>query len=129
MRLKDVIKCALGSFRCRIAGVSSGKHVLLGPDNYIASVDHCFHEIEVPIMYQGAYEPHRNGHDNLSIGDGSWIGCHCAIIGDVHIGKHVVIGANSVVTRDIPDFSVAVGCPARIVKRYDPSKGLWTKLE
>lgn len=57
MRLKDVIKCALGSFRCRIAGVSSGKHVLLGPDNYIASVDHCFHEIEVPIMYQGAYEP------------------------------------------------------------------------
>lgn len=191
MRLKDVVKCILGSIRCRVSGVKSGKnvyvgsrvhfecgnnvilgnnvsirpdcdifpsegsgngieisdysdigtrnrlggnvrigkHVLLVPDNYIASVDHCFQEIDVPIMYQGAYEPHRNGHENLSIGDGSWIGCHCAIIGDVHIGKHVVIGANSVVTKDIPDFSVAVGCPARVVKRYDPSKGIWAKVE
>lgn len=39
------------------------------------------------------------------------------IAGTVEIGKHCVIGANSVVTHDVPDYSVAVGCPAKIVKR------------
>lgn len=38
------------------------------------------------------------------------------IVGNVKIGKHCVIGANSVVTKDVPDYSVAVGIPARVIK-------------
>ena len=60
---------------------------------------------------------HKNGHDELKIGDGSWIGTHVAILGDVHIGAHCVIGANSVVTKDVPDYRVAVGSPAKVIKR------------
>lgn len=50
----------------------------------------------------------------VSIGDGSYIGINVVIVGNVKIGKHCVIGANSV--KDIPDYCVAVGSPARVIK-------------
>ena len=49
------------------------------------------------------------------------------ILQGVHIGKHCVLGANSVVTKDIPDYCVAVGSPAKIIKRYDFESKLWRK--
>lgn len=52
----------------------------------------------------------------LSIGEGSYIGINLVIVGNVKIGKHCVIGANSVVTKDVPDYCVAVGSPARVIK-------------
>ncbi len=52
----------------------------------------------------------------IIIGDNVWLGDNCVILGNVKIGKGVIVGANSVVTHDLPDFSVAVGAPARIVK-------------
>lgn len=115
--------------RNRIAGdVIIGKSVLFGPDNYICSKDHCYRDINVPIMNQGAYSPSHNGHKELIIGDGSWIGTHVAVIGDVHIGKNCVIGANSVVTKDVPDYCVVVGNPARIIKRFDEEKKQWRRV-
>lgn len=51
------------------------------------------------------------------------------IMGNVRIGRHCVIGANSVVNRDIPDYSVAVGNPSRIVKTFDVKTGHWVKVE
>ena len=112
--------------RNRIGGnVIIEDHVLFGPDNYISSIDHTYSDVNTPIIYQGGYSVCKNGHNELKIGEGSWIGTHCAIIGDVHIGKHCVIGANSVVNTDIPDYSVAVGMPARVVKKYNFSTGKW----
>lgn len=99
--------------------------VLFGPDNYISSTDHCYTDINAPIIDQGAVLVSKNGHSELRIGEGSWIGTHCAIIGCVHIGKHCVIGANTVVTRDIPDYSVVVGNPARIIKKYNFASEKW----
>ena len=114
--------------RNRIDGdVVIGEAVLFGPDNYISSVDHCFEDVELPVMDQGCHAPSKDGHENLRIGDGSWVGCHCAIVGCVHIGKHCVIGANSVVTRDLPDNCVAAGVPAKILKRYDVKTGRWVR--
>lgn len=116
--------------RNRIAGnVIIEDSVLFGPDNFICSYDHQFSDILLPILEQGEYSPKRNGHDELKIGEGSWIGTHCAIIGDVHIGKHCVIGANAVVTKDIPDYCVAVGIPAKVVKKYDFELGRWISTD
>lgn len=116
--------------RTRIDGkFHIGKNVLMGPDNYISLYNHTYEDIHVPIINQGVYKPNKNNHDDICIGDGTWIGTHCAIIGDVHIGKNCVIGANSVVTHDVPDYCVVVGAPARIVKRYNFESGKWERVD
>ena len=61
------------------------------------------------------------------IGEGSWIGENVCIIG-ASVGKHCVIGANAVVTKDIPDYCVAVGTPAKIIKKYDTKIKKWIKV-
>lgn len=121
-------KCDIG-IRNRIAGnVIIEPSVLIGPDNYICSSDHVFENPRIPIMDQGAKSVRKNNHEELKIGVGSWIGTHCAIIGDVHIGKNCVIGANSVVTSDIPDYSVAVGIPAKVIKKYRFEEERWERI-
>lgn len=56
------------------------------------------------------------------IGDNVWLGDNVCVLAGVTIGNGVVVGANSVVTHDIPDFSLAAGCPAKVVKRI-PCQG------
>ena len=63
----------------------------------------------------------------VEIGEGTWIGEKVSIMPGVTVGKKCVIGANAVVTHSIPDYSMAVGSPARIIKRYDFDKGEWIK--
>jgi len=63
----------------------------------------------------------------VSIGDGSWLGHGVVVLPGARIGRHVVVGANSVVTGEIPDRSVAVGAPARVVRRHDPARG-WVRV-
>ena len=63
----------------------------------------------------------------VHIGAGSLIGCRTFIQGNVTIGKHCVVGANSVVTRSLPDYCVAAGAPARILKRYDADRAQWRR--
>ena len=62
------------------------------------------------------------------IDNDSHIGANSVVVAGVHIGKRCQIGAGSVVTKDIPDFCVAVGNPAKIIKKYDPSIQQWIKI-
>jgi acetyltransferase-like isoleucine patch superfamily enzyme len=64
----------------------------------------------------------------VNIGDSAWIGSNVTIVPGVTIGEHAVIGANSVVTKDIPSYCIAAGCPARVIKRYDFEKKEWVKV-
>ena len=63
----------------------------------------------------------------VRIGEGSWLGENVCVIG-ANIGKHCVIGANSVVTHDIPDYSIAVGVPAKVIKKYNFETKVWEKV-
>ena len=56
------------------------------------------------------------------IGKGAWIGAGATILPGVRVGKYAIVGAASVVTHDVPDFAVAVGSPARVIKTLDKSK-------
>ena len=53
----------------------------------------------------------------------------CSILSGVSIGEHCVIGAGSIVTKDIPSYSIAVGAPAKVIKKYDFQKGLWVGVK
>ena len=64
---------------------------------------------------------------SVHIGEGSWLGENVCVCG-ASIGKHCVIGANSVVINDIPDYCVAAGSPAKIVKKYDFDKKQWVRI-
>ena len=63
----------------------------------------------------------------VHIGADSWIAYNACILMNVTIGKHCIIGALSVVNNDIPPYSVAVGCPAKVVKRFDFNRRDWVK--
>jgi len=64
----------------------------------------------------------------VHIGADSWIAYGACILPNVTIGKHCIIGALSVVNKDIPPYSLAVGSPARVVKQYDFDRGEWVKV-
>lgn len=62
------------------------------------------------------------------IGDNCYISPGVKIIKPVHIGNNVMIGANAVVTKDIPDDCIVVGIPAKIIKRFDVASQKWVKV-
>lgn len=64
----------------------------------------------------------------VAIGEDVWIGSNCVIVPGVTIGKKSVIGAGSVVTKDVPAFSLAVGNPAKVVKQYDFEAKQWQRV-
>ena len=104
--------------RCRISIANSleiGEKVLLSPNVYITDCDHEYRNIEVPVIDQGIVQKGQK----VSIGEGSYIGINAVIVGNVKIGKHCVIGANSVVTKDVSDYCVAVGSPARVIRTIE----------
>lgn len=96
--------------------------VLTADKVYISDNIHSYDNIDLPIIKQPIKQCRT-----VIIGAGSWLGEHVCVIG-ASIGKHCVIGANSVVTKDIPDYSVAVGAPARVIKRYDEKSNTWVKV-
>ena len=90
-----------------------GDDVWTGHHVYITDQNHGYDDLSLPISMQ--VMPERP----VSIGDGSWLGHGTVVLPGARIGRHVVIGANSVVTGHIPDYSVAAGVPARVIKRIE----------
>ena len=105
-----------------IKHVVIGNHVLTANNVYISDNVHMYEDITRPIMNQPIVMKGR-----VEIGDGCWLGENVAVIG-ASIGKNCVIGANAVVTSDIPDYCVAVGVPARVIRRYDIQLAVWVSV-
>lgn len=95
------------------------KKVLTADKVFISDNLHGYTDITAPISDQPIVQ---NG--TVEIGEGSWLGENVCVIG-ANIGKHCVIGANSVVTKDIPDYCVAVGAPAKVIKQYNFDNNEW----
>lgn len=102
-------------------GIDIGNDVWTGHHVYITDQNHGYEDITRPISQQS--QPERP----VTIGDGSWLGYGTVVLPGSHIGKHVTIGANSVVTGEIPDYSVAVGSPAKVIRRYIDGEG-WVRV-
>jgi len=94
--------------------IEIGDDVWTGHHVYITDQNHGYEDLERPISVQ--LMPERP----VRIGAGSWIGHGTVVLPGATIGRHVVVGANSVVTGAIPDDCVAAGNPARVIKRLRP---------
>ncbi len=98
------------------AQTSIGDNVMMGPEVKIFTSNHCFDRIDIPMIEQGMSEILP-----VKIGNDVWIGSRVIILPGVTIGNGVILGAGSVVTKDIPDFAIACGNPA-VVKKFRTSK-------
>lgn len=115
--------CHIGNYN-HIYATSSiilEKNVLTADKVYISDNLHNYEDINTPIHSQAIKQL-----KHVRIGEGTWLGENVCVIG-ASIGKQSVIGANSVVTKDIPDYCVAVGIPAHIIKRYNFETKQWEK--
>jgi len=121
----------IGRF-CQISGgwgdtntfIRIGKNVLIGERVFITESDHNYEDVTQPIIKQGSVSK-----GSVTIEDECWIGIGACILPNVTIGKHSVVGANAVVIHDIPPYSVAVGNPAKVVKKYDFKQKKWIRVK
>lgn len=102
--------------------ISIGGNTIIASDVAIISENHGINPNEII-----PYKDQKIKCEEVSIGEGSWIGEKVIILPGVSIGKKVIVGAGSVVTKSIPDYSIVVGNPAIIIKQYDFNKKEWVK--
>ena len=97
-------------------GVFTGHHV------YITDANHGYEDVHETIGRQ--FAPPRP----VVVGAGSWLGHGSIVLPGALVGEHVAVGAGSVVTGELPSYSVAVGNPARVIRRYDTERSEWVKV-
>ena len=92
------------------AEVRVGARALVAAFTYIVGGDHLFDRVDVPVMHQGRTA------QGIDIGDNAWLGAHVVVMDGVRIGRDAVIGAGAMVTDDVPEFHIAAGVPARVIR-------------
>lgn len=108
----EVGKNFFANYNCTIidvAKVKIGDNCQMAPNVAIYTAGHPLHPVSRNSMYEYGI--------SVTIGDNVWIGGNTVIMPGVHIGSNTVIGAGSIVTKDIPDWVVAVGNPCRVIKQ------------
>ncbi len=117
--------------QCQIEAMKSvtfGDDVLLASKVFVGDSSHG--------IYSGAEQSSPDEVPNkrvitakpITIGDRVWIGNSVTILGGVVIGNGAVIGANAVVTADVPENSIVVGCPARVIKKFNRETNIWERV-
>lgn len=110
--------------------IEIGNHVLMASKIYISDHNHGYYSGEKqssPII-----EPERrivSNDKSVIIGDNTWLGEGVVILPGVNIGEGCIIGANAVVSKNIPDYSIAVGVPAKVIKKYNFNTKKWEQFK
>ena len=111
-------------FNCVLSCINSIEimdDVTIGDNVYISDNKHSYQNPTMSVIDQ----PLEIG--STIIGKGCWIGYGAVLAGNIKIGKYSIVGANSVVTKDVNDYTMVVGSPAKVVKYYDHLKKTWEK--
>ena len=122
VRIGDRCLIGRGSGIVGHLAIEIGNDVWTGHYVYITDQNHGYQDLTRPISQQT--QPERP----VRIGDGSWLGTGTVVLPGADIGRHVAVGANSVVTGTLPDYCVAVGAPARVIRQHSPDSG-WTPAQ
>ena len=111
----------IGMSNVIIGPVTIGNDVILAQNIVVSGLNHEYRDVNLAIHAQPILTK------LVVIEDECWIAANAVITAGVTIGKHSVIAAGAVVTKDIPPYSVAVGNPAKVIKRYDESTKDWVR--
>lgn len=104
-----------------IGPVTIGDHVHIGQHVLISGLNHNYEDIHVTITDQGVRVA------PIIISENVWIGANAVVLPGVSIGQHAVVGAGSVVTKDVAPYTVVAGNPARVIKQWDDKQSKWIK--
>lgn len=121
----DVIigdRTRIGLSNTIIGPVTIGNDVRLAQNITLSGLNHNYEDVSLPIHVQGVYT------SPIIVEDDCWIGANVVVVAGVTIGKHSIVAAGCIVTKNIPPFSVAVGNPARVIKTYNFETKTWEKV-
>ena len=112
----------IGMSNVLIGPVTIGNDVMLAQNIVLSGLNHGYEDINIV--------PHKQPvtKKKITLEDEVWIGANSVVVAGVTIGKHSVIAAGSVVTKNIPPYSVAVGNPAKVIKQYNPQTAIWERV-
>lgn len=97
---------------CELSGkIVIGKDVMMGPNCIMRTYSHKHDRLDIPMTEQGFEE-----EKIMYIGDDVWIGTNVIILPGANVGSHCIIGAGAVVTKDVPDYAVVGGVPAKVIR-------------
>jgi acetyltransferase-like isoleucine patch superfamily enzyme len=105
-----------------IGPVTIGNNVIFAQNIVMSGLNHSYENLSSPISKQKVTTA------PITVEDECWIGANAVLTAGVRVGKHSVVAAGAVVTKDIPPYSVAVGNPARVIKKYDFDKKEWVRV-
>ena len=111
------------SFAC-IDSIEIRNNVLFAGYVHITDHSHGYEDANEPIKKQKLISK-----GPIVIEDDCWLGFGCEILSGVHIGKHSIVAARAVVTKDVPAYSIVAGNPARVVKQYNFDTKQWKKIK
>ncbi len=104
-----------------IGPVTIGNDVILAQNVVLSGLNHQFEDIHTPIHQQPV------STKNITVKEGSWIGANTVITAGTTVGKNSVVAGGSVVTKDVPDYTVVGGNPARVLKQFSFETQSWEK--
>jgi acetyltransferase-like isoleucine patch superfamily enzyme len=122
----DVIigdRTKIGLSNTIIGPVTIGNDIRLAQNITLSGLNHNYEDVNMPIHVQGV------STSPIVIEDETWIGANVVVLAGVTIGRHCIVAAGSVVTKNIPPYSVAVGNPARVLKQYDLETKSWERVK
>jgi acetyltransferase-like isoleucine patch superfamily enzyme len=92
------------------ADVRVGRRTLIAAYTYLVGGDHLFDRTDIPVLHQG-----RTAR-GIDVGENVWLGAHVVVSDGCRIGRDAIVGAGAVVTADVPEFHIAAGVPARVIR-------------
>ena len=111
----------IGLFNVVIGPISIGNDVIIAQNVVLSGLNHGYENIELPIKDQPC------NVSEIVIEDECWIGANAVITAGVRVGKHSIVAAGSIVTKDVPPYTIVGGNPAKVLKKYNFQSAAWEK--
>ena len=112
----------IGLYSVVIGPITIGNNVIIAQHVVLSGLNHGYENIQVPIKDQPCTTA------EIIVEDDCWIGANAVITAGVKIGKHAIVAAGSIVTKDVPPYSIVGGNPAKLLKQYNFENGAWERV-